>query len=82
MSKEEMDRILERAASDAAFRKQLLEDPIAACKPYDITGDELSEIINSSHETFAGELDVRISKRKMGKFGGFSGPMGIDDIVE
>ncbi len=82
MSKEEMDRIIQKALSDPAFRKKLLEDPIAACQPYDITGEELSEIIRSSNETFAGELDARISKRKMGKFGGFSGPMGIDDIVE
>jgi len=82
MSKEEMDKIIERAASDNSFRKQLLEDAIKACRPYDITGEELSDIIKATEETFAGELDVRISKRKMGKFGGFTGPMGIDDIVE
>jgi hypothetical protein len=82
MSKEEMDRIIEKALTDSSFREKLLEDPITACQPYDVTGEELSEIIKSSKETFAGELDARVSKRKMGKFGGFSGPMGIDDIVE
>jgi hypothetical protein len=82
MSKEEMDRIMDKALSDEAFRSKLLEDPIAACQPYDVTGEELAEIIKSCKESFAGELDARISKRKMGRFGGFSGPMGIDDIVE
>ena len=82
MSKEEMDRIIERAASDSKFRKQLLEDASTACESYDITGEELSQIITAAQETFAGELDVRVSKRKIGKFGGFTGPMGIDDIIE
>ena len=37
----------------------------------------------SCKEAFAGELDARISKKRIGaKFAGFTGPLGIDGIQE
>ena len=82
MSQQEVDKVIQKAIEDSKFRDNLLDDPKSACADFDITDEELSALVKSAEETFAGDLDVRVSKRKMGKFGGFSGPMGIDDIVE
>jgi len=79
MSQQEMEKVIERAMSEAAFREKLIDNPKAACQEYDLSAEEVSKIVESCNETFAGEVESRISKRK---FAGFMGPMGIDDIIE
>ena len=83
MSKEEMEKIIKKAMEDEEFRNLLLDDPQKACEGYEITEEDFEQLVNSLKETFAGELDVRISKKGLGgKFMGFTGPMGIDGIIE
>lgn len=82
MSEKALEEIVSRAVGDAQFREQLIADPAAACAGYDVTPEEIASLA----EQFSGrseELGARISKRKMSSdFGGFSGPMGIEDAVE
>lgn len=83
MCKKDMEKIIEKAMEDEKFRKLLVEDPENACKGYSITDEEYKQLVESLKETFSGELDVRVSKKGLGgKFMGFTGPMGIDGIVE
>ena len=83
MSQQQVEQILARALSDEGFRQALAEDPEKACAEYDVTAEEIQQIVASMDEQFAGELEPRLSKRKMGgKFGSFSGPAGIDGLVD
>jgi len=78
-----LEAIIERALSDADFRQRLLDDPEAACAEYDLSADQLGKVAASCREAFAGELDARISKKRIGaKFAGFTGPLGIDGVQE
>ena len=79
MSQQDMEKVIERVMSDADFREQLADDPAAACAEYDLSEKEIAKIVASCKESFAGEVESRISKRK---FASFMGPMGIDDIIE
>ena len=77
-----MAKIIERAVEDEGFRKKLLADPAAVATEYGVDEADLRAVLENS-EQFSGELDARVSKRKMmGRFGGLSGPMGIDGIEE
>ena len=83
MADNPVETIIERALVDADFRQRLLSDPEAACTEYSLSAGELSKVVASCRETFAGELDARISKKRIGaKFAGFTGPLGIDGIQE
>ncbi len=83
MADNPVEAIIERALSDADFRQRLLGDPEAACAEYDLSADQLAKVAGSCKEAFAGELDARISKKRIGaKFAGFTGPLGIDGIQE
>jgi len=83
MADARIEEICERAVSDADFRQRLLADPRSACAEYGLNEAELEQLAASCQEAFAGELDARISKKRIGaKFAGFTGPMGIDGIQE
>ncbi len=72
MSLEAVQMIIGRAATDAAFRKQLIDNAAQACKGYDLTEDELAalEALDSeSLEDFAGKLPERITKGAGSGFG-------------
>ena len=65
MSQTEIERVIGRAATDAAFRQALIDDARAACKEYDLTEDELDALEKLDAQSllaFAGSLDRRISK--------------------
>ena len=78
-----VETIMERALSDADFRQRLLADPEGVCAEYELSANEVQEVVASCREAFAGELDARISKKRIGaKFAGFTGPLGIAGIQE
>jgi hypothetical protein len=65
MSQPEIERVIGRAVTDAAFRQALIDDARAACKEYDLTEDELDALEKLDAQSllaFAGTLDRRISK--------------------
>jgi hypothetical protein len=65
MSQHEVERVIGRAVTDAAFRAALINNAREACKGYDLTEEELNalEALDSdSLAAFAGTLDKRISK--------------------
>jgi len=83
MAEKKVEAIIERALSDADFRQRLLADPEAACAECGLSAAEMERLVANCKEVFAGELDARISKRRIGaKFAGFIGPLGIDGIQE
>jgi len=82
MSQEELQKIVERALNDEAFRKLLTENPKEACAGFDVTEEEIQSLADQFSGT-SEELEARISKRKLtSKFGGLSGPMGIEDAID
>lgn len=65
MSQHEVERVIGRAVTDAAFREALIKNAREACKGFDLTEEELDalEALDSqSLAAFAGTLDKRISK--------------------
>ena len=82
MDDRKIGEIIEKAMSDAGFRGRLMEDAAAALASYDLTDEEFDRIASTLNEQFDGVLEPRLSKRRMGKFGSMSGPMGIDGAVE
>jgi hypothetical protein len=83
MAEGRVEEIIELAVADADFRRRLLEDPQSACAGYGLNEAELKQLTESCQQAFAGELDARISKKRIGaKFAGFTGPLGIDGIQE
>lgn len=65
MSQSEVERVIGRAVTDAAFRQALIANAREACKEYDLTEDELDALEKldaTSLLAFAGTLDKRISK--------------------
>lgn len=65
MSQHEIERVIGRAVTDAAFRQLLIDDARSACKEYDLTEDELDALEKLDAQSlmaFAGTLDARISK--------------------
>ena len=83
MAKSTVEKIIERALAEADFRQRLLAEPEAACAEYDLSAEEVAKLAAGCREVFAGELDARISKKRIGaKFAGFTGPLGIDGIQE
>lgn len=65
MSQSEVERVIGRAVTDAAFREALIANAREACKEYNLTEEELSALEALDAESlvaFAGTLDQRISK--------------------
>ena len=82
MSESKVTEIVEKATGDADFRRKLMEDPEQTLAPYGLSDAEFEQIAGALGEEFQGALEQRQSKRRMGKFGSLSGPMGIDGAVE
>ena len=83
MSSQTVQTIIEKAMEDQDFRKALVDDPRTATAEYGLSEEELTSLESAMEEAFQGELEARISKRRMGgKFGSFTGPLGIDGAVE
>ena len=65
MSQHDIERVIGRAVTDAAFRQNLIDNAREACKDYDLTEDELDALEKLDAQSmlaFAGTLDKRISK--------------------
>ncbi len=65
MSRTAVEQVIARAMVEADFRRQLIDNARVACMEYDLTEEELAALEaldNESLKTFAGTLDVRISK--------------------
>ncbi len=65
MSQSDVERVIGRAVTDAAFREALIANAREACKEYSLTEDELNALEALDAESlaaFAGTLDKRISK--------------------
>lgn len=65
MAQNEVERVIGRAVTDEAFRKQLIDDARAACAGYDLTEEELDALEKLDAQSllaFAGTLDRRITK--------------------
>jgi len=82
MSEAGIDAVVRRALADAKFRDELLQEPDKACRRFDITPKELAAMKEALGLTYDAKLSERVSKSAAGRFAGFSGPMGIDGIVE
>jgi len=63
MSKEALAKVVQRAISDGAFRKQLSTDPTGALRGYDLSGDERAAIGSGD----AGRLSVLGVDQRMSK---------------
>ena len=82
MPQNELEKIITRAMNDEKFREQLMADPKKACAEYKVTDEEIQSLLEK-FDARSEELTARVSKRKLtSKFGGFSGPMGIEDAVD
>ena len=79
---DQLGEIIEKAVNDEAFRTRLLDSPEEALAPYGLDEKEFDQIVSALSEKFDGALEQRLSKRRMGRFGSMSGPMGIDGAVE
>jgi hypothetical protein len=65
MSQEAVVQVVSRALLDGGFRKQLFAEPEAALKEFELTGPErvaLSKIKPEAFDSFAGEVEKRVSK--------------------
>ena len=83
MSGKSVSTIIERALEDADFRRALMDDTRAAVASYELSEEEIQKLEAAMSDAFQGELEPRISKRRMGgKFGSFTGPMDIDGAIE
>ena len=82
MSETAVNAIISRALRDREFREALLDQPDNACSQFDLTPMELAAMKKALGLTYHGLLQPRLSKSTAGRFMGFTGPMGIDGIVE
>jgi hypothetical protein len=75
MSQENLAKVIERASTDAAFRKQLQSNPDAALAAYELTAEEKAAL-KSGDTSKMGEmgLDARVTK-----FGSETGVGGAFD---
>ena len=63
MSRQGMERIIERALADESFRVTLFADPRRACAPFDITESEFVTLMGRTLPDFDGELPSGLSLR-------------------
>jgi len=82
MSETAVNAVISRALRDMNFLEALLDQPDDACEQFDLTPTELATLKKALGLSYHGRLQPRISKSTAGKFMGFTGPMGIDGIVE
>ena len=65
MSRETLEKIIGRAATDAQFRQRIIEDPEAAFKEYDLNEEQIlaiKAIPADALEKFASQLVKSIGK--------------------
>ena len=63
MSSEQVQTVIDRAMSDAAFREQLARDPAAALAAYDLTPEERATF--GSGTARVEPLEARVSKNDL-----------------
>ncbi len=82
MSREDLTTIVSRALTDKEFRAQLLSDPEAALKGYDLSESEHNMIRNLNADAFDElTMDLESRQSKSGFLGGLS-LMGGKDAVD
>jgi hypothetical protein len=82
MSRENLTTIVSRALTDKEFRTQLLADPDAALKGYELEENEAKMIRNLGADAFDElTMDVESRQSKSGFLGGLS-LMGGKDAVD
>lgn len=67
MSQDAVNALIGKAATDSEFRKLLQTTPEKAFEGFDLTDEEKDALLKMNFEsldTFAGDLDDRISKRR------------------
>ena len=65
VSRETLEKIIGRAATDSQFRRRIIEDPRAAFREYDLTAEQVSAIRaipTDALEKFAQQLMNSIGK--------------------
>ncbi|MGH2491161.1 MAG: Os1348 family NHLP clan protein [Candidatus Limnocylindria bacterium] len=72
MSKEALAKVVQRAISDAGFRRQLSSDPAGALRGFELTGDEMSAIRTGD----AGRLSTLGIDQRMSKAFALGGAVG------
>lgn len=77
MSKEALAKVVQRAISDAAFRRQLSTDPSGALRGFDITSDEAAAIRSAD----AGKLSALGIDQRMSKAFTLGGGSGSPSMV-
>ena len=77
MSKEALAKVVQRAISDAAFRRQLSTDPSGALRGFDLTSDETSAIRSAD----AGKLSALGIDQRMSKAFTLGGNAGSPSMV-
>lgn len=77
MSKEALAKVVQRAISDAAFRRQLSTDPSGALRGFDVTADEAAAIRSAD----AGKLSALGIDQRMSKAFTLGGSAGSPSMV-
>lgn len=81
MSREALTTIVSRAITDSDYRVQLLNNPDAALKGYDLSEQEEKMIRNLNSDTFdAMTLDLEARQSKSGFLGSISLMGGKDSV--
>jgi hypothetical protein len=77
MSKEALAKVVQRAISDAAFRRQLNSDPAGALRGFDLSADEMSAIRTGD----AGRLSTLGVDQRMSKAFGLGGALASTKLA-
>jgi hypothetical protein len=81
MSKEAVQAVIGKAVTESEFRELLFANPEEALEGYELTEEEmaaLKAIDAETMESFAGDLDERISKSLIGSVAGEAFAGGAD----
>ena len=78
MSKEALAKVVQRAISDAGFRRQLNSDPAGALRGFDLSADELSALRTGN----AGRLSSLGIDQRMSKAFAIGGAVGATRMAQ
>src|SRR5919198_4634586 len=76
MSSKNLDKVIQRAISDAAFRRQLQSNPAAALRGFKLTDDELAALRSGD----AGKLSSLGIDQRISKAFTVGGTMGLSRV--